>query len=345
MVRKYRDYLMSRKISRKEFIKQAAGLGIAAVGFSQLPLASLAAVVNKKESVNKAIGQVIIIRNPAIQSSEGIVNPQILSQMLEQGMMKFAGKKTGSDAWKLYFKPTDVVGIKVNCIAGRNLSSRPELVDAIIAGLKSAGVKEDNIIIWDRTTHELRGGGFTVNRDGPGVKCYGTDGFYDEKPSQQGSVSSKLSKILSERITALINVPVLKHHGACGLSLTMKNHYGSINNPGELHPNNCDPYCADLNAIPAIKNKTRLIIVDAIRPLANGGPGDRPKYRWLYNGLMIGSDPVAIDYTGWQIIEEQRKVMELPTLTEQGRPPKYIYTAVKVGLGTCDSSKLQVVNI
>ncbi|MFB3895866.1 MAG: DUF362 domain-containing protein [bacterium] len=336
---------MASRISRKEFIKQAAGWSFVAAGITQLPILSLAANANKKETVSKAVGQVIIVRNPAIQSSEGILNPPILSQMLEQGMMKFAGKKTGSDAWKSYFKPTDVVGIKVNCIAGRNLSSRPEMVNAIIAGLKSAGVNENNIIVWDRTTHELRGCGFTINQDGAGVKCYGTDGFYDEKPAQQGSVSSKLSKILSERITALINVPILKDHGACGLSLTMKNHYGSINNPGELHPNNCNPYCAELNAIPAIRNKTRLIIVDAIRPLANGGPSDRPKYRWLYNGLMISSDPVAIDYMGWQIIEEQRKVMGLPTLTEQGRAPKYIYTAAKLGLGTYDSGKMQVIYI
>lgn len=264
------DYPMSKKISRKEFIKQATGWGIAAAGFTGLPLASLAASLNKKKTINQSVGQVIIVRNPAIQSPEGIVNKPILSQMLDQGMMKFAGKKTGSDAWKFYFKSTDVVGIKVNCIAGRNLSTRPEMVDAIVAGLKSAGVKEDNIIIWDRTTHELRGVGFAVNKDGAGVKCYGTDGYYDEKPTQQGSVNSKLSKILSERITALINVPILKDHGSCGITLAMKNHYGSIHNPGDLHPNNCDPYCADLNAIPAIRTKTKLIIADVIRPLANG---------------------------------------------------------------------------
>jgi uncharacterized protein (DUF362 family) len=325
---------MQKKISRKQFLKQAAGWGIAAAGFTQLPLASLAASLNKKENNIKSIRQVIII-----------LNKPILSQMLDQGMMKFTGKRTASDAWKLYFKPTDVVGIKVNCIAGRNLSTRPEMVDAIVVGLKSAGVKEDNIIIWDRTTHELRGVGFNVNKDGAGVKCYGTDGFYDEKPTQQGSVNGKLSKILSERITALINVPILKDHGACGITLAMKNHYGSIHNPGDLHPSNCDPYCADLNAIPAIKAKTKLIIADAIRPLANGGPSDRPKYRWLYNGLMIGSDPVAMDYIGWQIIEEQRKVLGLPTLTEQGRPPKYIETAAKIGLGSYESSKMQVIYI
>lgn len=61
--------------------------------------------------------------------------------------------------------------------------------------------------------------------------------------------------------------------------------------------------------------------------------------------MIIGADPVAIDYLGWQIIEEQRKVLGLPTLTEQGRPPKYIETAAKIGLGTYESSKMQIVYI
>lgn len=336
---------MPEKISRKQFIKQAAGWGIAAAGFTKVPIVSLAAGLNKKEANSKKISQIVIIRDPAIQTPEGILNKPVLSQMLEQGMMKFTGKKTGSDAWKMLFQPTDVIGIKVNCIAGRNLSTRPEMVDAIIKGLKSAGIKEDNIIIWDRTTHELRGVGFAVNKDGAGVKCYGTDGFYDEKSTQQGSFNGKLSKILSERITALINVPILKDHGTCGITLTMKNHYGSIHNPGEFHANNCNPYCADLNAVPIIKNKTRLIVADAIRPLANGGPSDRPRYRWHYNGLIIGADPAAIDYQGWQIIEAQRKVLGLPSLTEQGRPPQYIETAAKIGLGTYESSKMQIVYV
>jgi hypothetical protein len=84
---------MQKKISRKQFLKQAAGWGIAAAGFTQLPLASLAASLNKKENNIKSIRQVIIIRNPAIQSPEGILNKPILSQMLDQGMMKFTGKR------------------------------------------------------------------------------------------------------------------------------------------------------------------------------------------------------------------------------------------------------------
>ncbi|MDI6783064.1 MAG: DUF362 domain-containing protein [bacterium] len=336
---------MGKKISRKQFLKEAAGLSVAAVGFTQLPISALAREVNSKSPKNNGLSRVVNIRNQAVQAEDGTVNRSVLAQMVNQGMVHLTGKKSSGDAWKMYFKPTDVVGIKVNCIAGKNMSTRPELVDEIISGLKSAGVKEDNIIIWERTTHELKGVGYIINKDAAGVKCYGTDGNYDEKPTQQGSVNGKLSRILSEKITTLINVPILKDHGAAGVTIAMKNHYGSIHNPGEYHRTNCDPYCADLNAIPEIKNKTRLIICDAIRALANGGPGDRPKYRFNYQGILFSTDPVAIDYQGWQIIEAQRKEFGLPTLTEQGRPPKYIETAAKLGLGTNDPSKMQVIQV
>jgi uncharacterized protein (DUF362 family) len=336
---------MEKKISRKQFLIEAAGLGVAAVGLVRLPSSALAKEIKAKANKGSDLSRVVIIRNQAVQAKDGMINKSVVSQMINQGILKLTGKKTTTDAWKIYFKSTDIVGIKVNCIAGKNMSTRPELVDEIIIGLKSAGVKEDNIIIWDRTTHELKGVGYSINKDGAGVKCYGTDGNYDEKPTQQGTFNGKLSRILSEKITALINVPVLKDHGCCGMTLAMKNHYGSIHNPGEYHSNNCDPYCADLNAIPEIKNKTRLIIGDAIRPLANGGPGDRPRYRWNYNGLLFSTDPVAIDYQGWQIIETQRKEFGLPTLTEQGRPPKYIATAGKQGMGTDNPNQIEVVTV
>ena len=34
----------------------------------------------------------------------------------------------------------------------------------------------------------------------------------------------------------LINMPIMKKHGMAGVSLTFKNHFGSIDNPAGLHP-------------------------------------------------------------------------------------------------------------
>jgi hypothetical protein len=72
------------------------------------------------------------------------------------------------------------------------------------------------------------------------------------------------------------------------------------------------------------------------------GPGFNPAYTWNYDGLMVGEDRVAIDYTGWQIIQRKRAEMGLPTLEQAGTPPLYIATAAdeRHRLGTNDPSRI-----
>ncbi|MFC1654646.1 DUF362 domain-containing protein, partial [Myxococcota bacterium] len=75
--------------------------------------------------------------------------------------------------------------------------------------------------------------GFTI---GPSV--YGSDhagaGYNDEfLEFTTGAV--KLSKILTDRIDHLINLPVLKNHTMAGVTLSLKNHFGSTTRPDSLH--------------------------------------------------------------------------------------------------------------
>ena len=152
-----------------------------------------------------------------------------------------------------------------------------------------------------------------------------------------------MSKILTQKITALINIPFLKDHGVAGVTCAMKNHYGSIRNPGDYHGNNCDPFIAEVNSIPAIKNKTRLIICDALKPLANGGPNFNSEFVWEHRSIHIGADPVAFDFLGWQVIDARRQEIGLPTLADAGRPPKWLATAASMGLGTNDPARMEII--
>lgn len=72
--------------------------------------------------------------------------------------------------------------------------------------------------------------------------------------------------------TYLINVPVLKDYTIAGVTFSMKNHCGLVDNPGSLHGNSCDPYMAELNNTAPIKEKTRLIVMDASLCIYVGGP-------------------------------------------------------------------------
>ena len=105
------------------------------------------------------------------------------------------------------------------------------------------------------------------------------------------------------------------------------------------------PYIADLNSIPIIKKKTRLLVCDAIRPLAQGGPLNNPSFRWNYNGILTSLDPLAIDYHRWQIIEARRKEIGLPSLEEAGRAPKYLDSATQRGIGTNDPMQIELIQV
>lgn len=334
------------KETRREFIKK---LGIWGLGISTIPnwVEKIFAEVDKKGKPKKYRSKVVIVKNEnVVNNATGKINEEIINDMLTAAMKEISGLESIKACWGKYFSPKDIVGIKVNCIAGERLSTNPELVNGIISGLLLAQVKEDNIIIYDRATEELARAGFKINKDEMGVKCYGNDAIgYDFNPTIIRSVGCCFSKIISSQVTAIINVPVLKDHELAGVSLSLKNHFGSINNPNKYHGNNCDPYIADLNSHPFIKNKTRLVICDGILALYNGGPGYKKQWTWNYQGLLVSTDPVALDYIGTQEIEEMRKAKNMKSLKEAGRPPKHIATASKLGLGTDNPQEIKVIRI
>lgn len=329
-------------LTRKEFLRRSLGAlaGAVAAG-SGLPgrvLSAWAAPERRPKS------RIVIAHDTAAWVKGKGVDSTVVKRMLSESMTRLTGKRTSAAAWKSLFRPNDVVGVKINCLFGLNVSTRPEMTFAVVGGLKSAGVPERNIIIWDREDGHLAHAGYQVNRDGAGVRCYGTNGNYDTEEIHLDSFQGRISRILTDKITALVNVPILKHHGISGITCAMKNHYGTCQNPEALHGNHADPYLADLNAVPAIREKTRLIVCDAILPVPDKGPGNG-RDRWPYCGLLVGTDPVAVDWQGWQIIDARRKEVGRSTLADGGPRPNWIHTAARRGLGTDDPEQMDVIRI
>jgi uncharacterized protein (DUF362 family) len=326
------------ELTRRELLKRAAVGGLAAA----------AAKVGIEPGSAQAAGEpakskIVIAKDASVLDKENNIKQAVVEKMLGKAIAKQQGTKTAKEAWQKLFKPGDIVGIKVNCLFKNGASTHPEVTFAVVEGLKMAGVKPENIIIWDRSSKDLRMSSYTINKEG-GPQVVADDGDWGREV-KNGSINGKISKIL-DKITALVNVPILKDHGMAGVTVAMKNHYGSIHNPGDYHGNHCDPYLADLNAIPEIKDKTRLVVVDAIRPVADGGPGLRsPECAWNYYSLIVGTDFVATDKIGWDIIEARRKEMGIPSLADAGRAPKWIATAAKLGLGTDDPNKIDIIRV
>ncbi len=156
-----------------------------------------------------------------------------------------------------------------------------------------------------------------------------------------------LSKILTRECEFVINLPVPKDHNLAGVTFSMKNPFGAVEHPNELHANGCNPSVAELNSLPAIRNKIRFTIGDALSSIYQGGPQFRPETLWHPNALIVGEDRVALDYTVWQMIEAKRAEMGLQTLAAVGRPTTFLTTAAqaKYNLGTNDPNRIQRMEI
>ncbi|MFC2165860.1 DUF362 domain-containing protein [Acidobacteriota bacterium] len=148
---------------------------------------------------------------------------------------------------------------------------------------------------------------------------------------------------LPKSCTALITMPGLKAHWLTGIGTVLKNYIMYSGNPRKYHDAN-SAKLGEIWNLPFVKGKTRLVLVDALHPLCDKGPQSDPRYKWAYNGLIAGTDPVAVDAVCLRIIMEKRKAMRGEPWP-LSPPPICVESADKVyGLGTSDWSKIKVKN-
>jgi hypothetical protein len=264
---------------------------------------------------------VSIVTNSGVWEGDKILSDVVL-EMLDATLVQLTGVNSALAAWQTLFDPGEVIGIKVNTIS--RYTTTPEVAYAVAQRLQEAGIPPEQIIIFDRTDRELAARGFTLSADGPGMRCRGAKAW-----EQSTGVSGSTQRIHDAMLScdALINIPPIKQHGTSGFTSAMKNHYGTVRDPGALHGGDCDPYIAALNALPVIRDKTRLIVCDALRTCP---------YDWDHmvreNLIMMSFDPVANDTVARQVL--------LDRCQADGRKGTYILershyldTAIKLGLG------------
>ncbi|MBU6391421.1 MAG: DUF362 domain-containing protein, partial [Planctomycetes bacterium] len=178
---------------------------------------------------------VVIARDDNLFTEAGNLRETTITNLVHKSVMQLTRALSKEKAWQTLFKPDDVVGIKLNCLSGKIMSPHVAVVESIIQGLKLAGIKDKNIMVFERFNRELEASGFRIRRMAEGVQCFGTDdlpgGGYDAEPELAHSVGTCFSKIVSRLCTAIINVPVLKDHDLAGVSVAMKNFFGVIHNP------------------------------------------------------------------------------------------------------------------
>jgi uncharacterized protein (DUF362 family) len=287
---------------------------------------------------------VAVGRRPGLVTPAGALDPKVLEAALGAAVARAAGEATPVSAMRKLFKPNDVVGIKVNTLGGRGVSTHPEVALQLAAFLQAAGVPADRIYVWDRTDRELRAAGYTIS-SGSGVRVFGTNEDFDERLVEWGPSASRFDRRLANELTAVISCTHLKDHGLAGASLTMKNWYGAIHNPNKLHDDGCAPYVPHLVASPLIHDKLRLNVLDGAIAQCHGGPGRAPRWAWPYGGFLASTDPVAVDAVARDVLEARRREVGLPPLATEGREPRYIEGAAKLGLGVADLPRIEKVEV
>ncbi|HEY3383224.1 MAG TPA: DUF362 domain-containing protein [Vicinamibacterales bacterium] len=141
--------------------------------------------------------------------------------------------------------------------------------------------------------------------------------------------------------TALIAMPGLKAHWLTGIGTVMKLYIMYSGRPSSYHGEDA-ANLAETWLLPDVKGKTKLVLVDALRPLCDKGPQPDPRYMWDYKGLIAGTDPVAVDAVGMQIIMAKRKALrggDWPL-----SPPPLCISAAdeKFGLGTSRLDEIKI---
>lgn len=289
--------------------------------------------------------RVVIARDPSLGSGAA-PDPARLAKLLDRAMQAFYGVDDPLEPWRRLVRPGETVGLKVNCLAGKGASTRPALVEAICERLQQAGIRGRDILIWDRLSEDLESAGYRIATGKDRIRVMGNELLgYEDELSAFGSAASLLATALTRVCDAVINLPVLKDHGIVGVTLALKNLFGAVHNPNKYHPNTGDPYVADVYMLPPIRRKVRLAICDAITAQYEGGPSYMPQWSWPYRGLLVARDPVALDYTGWQIIERERARRGMKSLKDVGREPRWIATAARHGIGTNDPARIETLEV
>jgi len=249
--------------------------------------------------------KVVVIRNTGVVGPNSQIKRDVLQAMLDEAVCLVTSKKEILPAWQSMFTKADIVGIKTN--AWRYLPTPEELDGAIRQKLLDAGIPAGNISIDDR-----------------GV----------------------LDNPVFNKATALVNVrPVRTHHWS-GMGSCLKNYIMFVKQPSAYH----DEGCSDLGKIwtyPIVKGKTRLNILCALTPqfFGRGANFFDRRYVWPYKGLIVGTDPVAVDAVGAELLRRKRIAHFGEDRALDVQPVHISVADKKYRLGVSDLSRIEIVKV
>jgi len=324
-------------------------------------------------------GKVVQVNHPgSVIDGKPVI--EIADKMIAEGILKLTGKKKVSQAWRLLFGKNEKIALKVNPVAGELLTTSHAVTQSVIAQLTNAGIPKENLIIYDRREFQLHETGYNAENY-PGIRIYGTEckdeqGSYLDAEGNLYSLNridkdwyywadremayneatmpfmvndgkySYFSKFITQEVDKIINLPILKNAGA-SVTLCMKNlSFGSITNTSRLHQALWSDTCAEVCAFPPLRDKVVLNIADGLIGCFDKGPGANPQFITEYKTILLGTDPVAVDRVGYEIVIKKRIEENIQT-RESPKGREFMDMAQKLNLGIADLERINqsVINL
>ena len=197
---------MSKRITRRTFLAGAAGLATGVSGvllaerFLTPPFTGSAKEVARPQYAMPGPfpGRVVEVRRADAVSPDNVVNQDAVSAMLDRGMTELTDAEPGDvrASWGRFFHKGDVVGIKVNPVGRKpepgdrhalpnavGAISSPALVVEVVRRLQGAGVRPEDIVVFERYAQEFIDAGYAdlVERELPGVRWAASAVAYSDK--------------------------------------------------------------------------------------------------------------------------------------------------------------------
>jgi hypothetical protein len=249
--------------------------------------------------------KVVLIRHAEAVGEQGKMNGEVLQAMLDEAVKTLLGTPEPMDAWRTLVKPADVVGVKSN--AWERLPTPKELEAAIRRRVLDAGVAEKHLDNADR-----------------GVS---------QNP-------------IFLNATTLVNVRPLRTHHWAGVGTCLKNYIQFVPDRPSYHPDGCAAL-GRIWTLPIVKGKTRLNILSALTPQFYGRGAnffDR-RYVWPYKGLIVGTDPVAVDTVGAHLLQVKRIAFFGDERALDATPHHIQVADTEYHLGVSDLKRIQVIKL
>ncbi len=301
--------------------------------------------------------------------ADGAPVPSVVEKILEKGLARVTGKSSVDDAIRELLSPTETVLIKFNQISKNYHRCNAVLLDALAKLLQGAGHPKEKILVVEAEGATWKN---PVALDYPGA-----EGFTKfEEAVEWETGRTRLTRLVTKQVDAIINVGDLKDHNVFGYSGAMKNLSHALTlmqGPHHFHPESkpapqgfpCEA-CKDPDAGKEIRNgnpekdyptfipgifrskhlagKARLHIVNALFAVLDGGPTPRNAAdQFRHDGLLLSRNAVALDLVGLDIVQAARKAKGKPSLFRRRFKPTYVSEAGKAGLGPAELALVEKV--